>query len=103
MEAMMSTEQTEASDVAQEAPTAELEQAPAPHLLYAAIHKLRSLPPAKQQEAVDFIEFLSQKYVRPGPHRSLKGLWADQGLDLTEEEIDELRRECWSKTPKKQS
>jgi hypothetical protein len=29
------------------------------------------------------------------PKESLLGLWADAGIDLSEEEIDELRREAW--------
>ena len=38
------------------------------------------------------------KAARPTPRRSLRGLW--QGLDITEEEIAEARREMWSNFPR---
>jgi len=36
----------------------------------------------------------------PKPKRSLYGLWADQGIDISEEDIDEIRREMWSNFPR---
>jgi hypothetical protein len=38
------------------------------------------------------------KAARPTPRKSLRGLW--QGLDITEEEIAEARREMWSNFPR---
>jgi len=37
------------------------------------------------------------KAARPTPRKSLRGLW--RGLDITEEEIAEARREMWSNFP----
>jgi len=34
-----------------------------------------------------------------GPRKSLRGLW--QGLDTTEEEINEMRQELWDDFPRK--
>jgi hypothetical protein len=57
--------------------------------------KLRALPVDKQQEVLDFVEFLEQKIEAKRPRRSLKGLWADLGIDITEEDIAQARREMW--------
>ena len=38
------------------------------------------------------------KAARPTPRKSLRGLW--RGLDITEEEIAEARREMWSNFPR---
>lgn len=62
--------------------------------------KLRALPPDKQQEVLDFVEFLEQKNGAKPPRRSLKGLWADLGVEITEEDIAEARREMWGNFPR---
>ena len=48
------------------------------------MEKLRALSPESQKEALDFVESLKQKSTVPGPRRSLKGLWADLGVDISE-------------------
>jgi hypothetical protein len=70
----------------------------------ALLEKLRALPPDKQQELLAFAESLQQQaigpaQVAPGPRESLLGLWDDLGIDITAEEIDELRREMWTMSP----
>jgi hypothetical protein len=57
------------------------------------IEKLRELPPEKQREVLDFVEFLQYKTAPKRPRRSLKGLWADLDIEITEEDIREARRE----------
>ena len=64
----------------------------------AVIAKLRELPEDKQREVLDFASFLGSKDRRP--LKSLEGLWAGQGVDVSEEDIAELRREMWSKFPR---
>ena len=64
----------------------------------AVIAKLRELPEDKQREVLDFASFLGSKDRRP--LKSLEGLWAGQGVDVSEEDIAELRREMWSKVPR---
>lgn len=64
------------------------------------VEKLRVLPPDKQQEALDFIEFLEHKTGARRPRRSVEGLWADLQVDLTEEDIAEARREMWGTFPR---
>jgi hypothetical protein len=62
--------------------------------------KVRSLPPDKRLEVLDFIEFLEHKAAAGRPLRSLRGLWADLGPGPTEEEIDEARKEMWGNFPR---
>ena len=65
------------------------------------LKKLHQLPPDKQREAIDFVEFLHKKAATPnGPRRSVKGLWADLGFNITEQDIAEARAECWSDFPR---
>ena len=64
------------------------------------LEKLRALPPEKQQEVLDFVEFLEHKSLPKQPRRSLKGLWADLGISITEEDIAEARREMWGNFPR---
>ena len=64
------------------------------------LEKLHILPPEKQQEVLDFVEFLQHKGVSKQPRRSLKGLWADLGVRITEEDISEVRREMWENFPR---
>jgi hypothetical protein len=33
-------------------------------------------------------------------HKSLYGLWADLHVDISEDDIDEIRREMWSNFPR---
>ena len=62
------------------------------------VAKIRELPPEKQQEVLDFARFLGSKQERP--LRSLEGLWVGQGIDISEKDIAELRREMWSNFPR---
>ncbi len=66
----------------------------------AVVEKLRALPEARQQEVLDFVESLEQR-VSPGPPRKrVKGLWADLGITLTDEDIDQARHEMWANFPR---
>ncbi|NJR63682.1 MAG: DUF2281 domain-containing protein [Cyanobacteria bacterium CRU_2_1] len=64
------------------------------------LENLRQLPPEKQQEVLDFAEFLRQKTALKQPGRSLKGLWADLDIHISEEDIAEARREMWGNFPR---
>jgi hypothetical protein len=59
------------------------------------IEKLRTLPPERKQQVLDFVEFLEQKSAVKQPRPSLLGLFADLGVHITEEDIAEARREMW--------
>ena len=65
------------------------------------IEKLRLLPVEKQQEVLDFVEFLGQKNAAlKRPRRNWIGIASDLSVDLTEEDIAEARREMWGKFPR---
>ena len=64
------------------------------------LHKLRVLPVEKQQEVLDFVEFLENKTASPRPRRNPIGLLADLNIDITEEDIAEARREMWGNFPR---
>ncbi|MBG1270366.1 DUF2281 domain-containing protein [Nostoc sp. WHI] len=61
----------------------------------AVLEKLRQLPIDKQQEVLNFADFLHQKITPKPPLRSVKGLWAGLDIDITEEDIAQARKEMW--------
>jgi Protein of unknown function (DUF2281) len=73
------------------------------NLEQAILENFRLLPPEKQQEVLDFTEFLRQKTVAKRPRRSVKGLCADLNIHITEEDMAEARREMWGNFPKENS
>ncbi len=64
------------------------------------IEHLRVLPPDQQREVLDFVEFLHGKKGAKQPLESLHGLWADFGVEISEHDIAEARREMWSTFPR---
>lgn len=66
----------------------------------AVLEKMRGLSPDQQQEVLDFVEFLQHKSGAKRPRRSLKGLWADLRVDITEGDIAEVRKEMWKDFPR---
>ena len=70
------------------------------NLEQAVLDKLRGLPPNQQQEVLDFAEFLQQKNMAKRPLKSVKGMWADLKVDITEEDIAQARQEMWGNFPR---
>lgn len=64
------------------------------------LQTLRELPVDKQQEVLDFAQYLKQKNLPKHKKRSLKGLWADLDIQITEEDIAEARQEMWGNFPR---
>lgn len=69
-------------------------------LEHRVLESLRRLPEDKQQEVLDFVEFLARKLPPPPPRQSMMGIFADAGVDITREDIDEMRREAWGNFPR---
>jgi hypothetical protein len=63
--------------------------------------KFRTLPPDKQQEVLDFVEFLEQKSVASQP-RSVLGALSHLGIHVSEEDIAEARHEMWGNFPREE-
>ncbi|MEY3868937.1 MAG: DUF2281 domain-containing protein [Microcoleaceae cyanobacterium] len=70
------------------------------NLEQAVLDKLRELPPDKQQEILDFAEFLQQKNSPRKPLKSVKGMWANLDIEITEEDIAQARQEMWGNFPR---
>ena len=64
------------------------------------LEKLLKLPMERQKEVLDFVETLEKKTGTPRRRRSLKGLWADLGAEVSPEDIAEARREMWGNFPR---
>ena len=64
------------------------------------LEKLLKLPVDKQKEVLDFVESLEKKSGPRCPRRSLKGLWADLGVQISPEDLAEARREMWGGFPR---
>jgi hypothetical protein len=66
----------------------------------AVLRKLYTLPEEQRQEVLDFVDFLHAKMVSKQPRRSIRGLWANMDIDITDEDIAEARREMWGNFPR---
>lgn len=64
------------------------------------MERLESLTPEQQVKLREFLNSLGDDNVRKGPRRSLRGLFADLGVTISEEDIDEARREMWGNFPR---
>lgn len=66
----------------------------------AILERVRALPPEKREEVLKFADSLSEPLKPKPPLRSPRGLWADFDIDISEEDIAELRREMWKNFPR---
>jgi len=64
------------------------------------LEKLRDLPPEKQKEVLDFVDFLKEKDGPKKPLRSLRGLWAYLILHILFDDFAQARREMWGNFPR---
>jgi hypothetical protein len=60
------------------------------------LEKLLKLPVDKQKEVLGFVKSLEKKAGECRSRRSLKGLCADLGVEISPEDIAEARREMWA-------
>lgn len=65
----------------------------------AVLQNLRELPPDQRKAVLDFAEFLRSKTALPQAAQSLKGLWADLDVDISEDDISIARQEMWGDFP----
>jgi len=63
---------------------------------------IERLSPVDKVRLIEYVVPLIKEELRSAapkqPRKSLRGLW--RGLDITEEEIDEARREMWANFPR---
>jgi hypothetical protein len=62
--------------------------------------KVRELPADKQREVLEFVDSLKARDGGKKQLRSLEGLWADLDIRLSEQDIEEARRETWRGFPR---
>ncbi len=61
----------------------------------AVVEKLKALPKARQQEVLDFAEFLTEKEKPQAPRRSLQGSLSHLNINFTDADLREVRNEMW--------
>ena len=66
----------------------------------AILKAVRALPPDQQQEIYEHAVRLRAENSKRPPFKSIRGLWADLGISLSAEEIDENQREMWRGFPR---
>jgi hypothetical protein len=64
------------------------------------IDRFRRFSAEQQQEVPDFVEFLATRRASMTPRDSSFGLWAQQCADITEEEMESIRKEMWRDFPR---
>jgi hypothetical protein len=62
--------------------------------------KSAGLAARKAGGSAQFAASLSESPKTSAPLRSPRGLWADLDIDISEEDISELRREMWKNFPR---
>ena len=66
----------------------------------AILEVVRALPAEKQQEILTQATRLRDQASKRKPFKSVKGLWADLGVSLSADEIEENQREMWKNFPR---
>ena len=69
------------------------------------VEKLQSLTPEQQREVVELVDALAKTNATKtnatkSRRRSLMGLFSDLNVHITEEDIEEARREMWGNFPR---
>ena len=61
----------------------------------AILAAVQALPPEKQQEVLNHAAKLRDEAGSRVPFKSVRGLWADLGISLSGEEIEENQQDMW--------
>jgi hypothetical protein len=59
------------------------------------VQKLRALPPDKQRSVLEFVESLDEGNGNQPQRRLLKGALSQLNIHISEDQINEVRREMW--------
>lgn len=63
------------------------------------LEELGRIPPEKRPEVLKVVRELRRKYNPEFKFRDMMGMFTDQGVHITAEEINEMRREMWGIAP----
>ena len=65
------------------------------------VARLRELSPNQREQVLRYVSALPRdEGDETPPLRSLKGMWKEYGIRITEEDIAEARREMWGNFPR---
>ena len=64
------------------------------------IEKMHSLTPDQQREVLELVDALAKTHTTKAPRQTLLGLCADLGIEITEDDIAEARKEMWGNFPR---
>ena len=67
----------------------------------AILDAVRALPAEKQQEILSHAARLRDESVKKRPFKSVKGLWADLGISLSSDEIEQNQSDMWRNFPRR--
>lgn len=62
--------------------------------------KFKQLPPERQQQVLDFLDSLEPEPVSKPQMGNPFGLWDDLEIEITEEDIAQVRQEMWGNFPR---
>lgn len=65
----------------------------------AILEIVHELSADKQREVFDYVSRLQSENTKKPPFTSIEGLWADLGVSLSAEEIEQTQREMWRRFP----
>jgi hypothetical protein len=66
----------------------------------AILEAVRALPAEKQQEVLNHAARLRDEAGGKRPFKSVRGLWADLGISLSPQEMEENQRDMWRNFPR---
>jgi hypothetical protein len=66
----------------------------------AILEAVRALPVEKQQEVLNHAARLRDELLGKRSFNTIRGLWADLGVALSAEELDENQRDMWRSFPR---
>lgn len=58
------------------------------------LQKIKVLPPDLKQRAIEFVDSLQDETQKKNLRVSLKGIWADMNVNITEEDVREAETRC---------
>ena len=61
----------------------------------ALVEKISALPSVRQQEVLDFAEFLFENERPKTPRRSMQGILSDLNIDLSDADLRQARSDMW--------
>jgi hypothetical protein len=64
------------------------------------LQRIRRLPPDKREAVEHFIADIERQDGVKAPHRKLMGALSHLNIHVTEQDIDDARREMWGKFPR---